>query len=189
MDRTTVVAPVDPYPVRPWRRVSWGAVLAGSLVAIMVMLLINLLTLGIGLQSIDPATEAEPLAGVGTGAAIGVIIANVLALFLGGWVAGRVAGHTGRFEGALHGVLTWGLVTLLSFWLLSTAVGRLVSGVTGAIGQGLSVMGQGVAAVAPQAAQAVEDALAEQGVTVDTIREQAGQLFQQTAEVEPEVAA
>ena len=75
MDRPPVVTPADPYAMRPWRRVSWGAVLAGTVVAIMVMLLINLLTLGIGLQSIDPATEAEPLAGIGTGTAIGVIVA------------------------------------------------------------------------------------------------------------------
>jgi len=157
----------------------------------MVMLLINLLTLGIGLQSIDPASEVEPLAGLGTGTTIGVIIANVVALFLGGWVAGRVAGVTGRFEGALHGLLTWGLVTLLSFWLLSSAVGSLVSGVTGAIGQGLSLAGQGIAAVAPEAAQAVEDALDAQGVNLDTIREEAVQLMEQATEGEaqPEDAA
>lgn len=191
MDRTTIVTPVEPYPARPWRRVSWGAVLAGSLVAIMVMLLINLLTLGIGMRSIDPATEAQPLAGLGTGTTIGVIIANVLALFLGGWVAGRVAGATGRFEGALHGLLTWGLVTLLSFWLLSSAVGSLVSGVTGAIGQGLSLAGQGIAAVAPEAAEAVEDALAAQGVNLDSIREEAAQFIEQATEGEaqPEDAA
>lgn len=191
MDRTTIVTPVDPYVDRPWSRVSWGAVLAGSLVAIMVMLLINLLTLGIGLQSIDPATEARPLAGLGTGTTIGVIIANVVALFLGGWVAGRVAGVTTPFGGVLHGILTWGLVTLLSFLLLSSAVGSLVSGVTGAIGQGLSLAGQGVAAVAPEAAQAVEDALAAQGVDLDDIREEGAQLIAQATEgeVEPEDAA
>ena len=191
MERPPVVTPVVANPGAPWRHVSWGAVLAGTVVAIMVMLLINLLTLGIGLQTVDPATEAEPLAGVGTGATIGVIIANVIALFLGGWVAGRVAGETRRFEGALHGILTWGLVTLLSFWLLTTAVGRLVSGVTGAIGQGLSLAGQGVAALAPDAAQAVEDALADQGVDLDAIRDEASQFIEQATEGEaqPEDAA
>lgn len=190
MARSPVVTQVEQVPVRPWRYISWGAVLAGTVVAIMIMLLINLLTLGIGLQTIDPASESQPLAGVGTGSMIGVIIANVLALFFGGWVAGRVAGETGGFEGALHGLLTWGLVTLLSFWLLTTAVGRLVSGVTSAIGQGLSLAGQGVAAVAPDAAQAVEDALAEQGVNLDSIREEATQFLEQTTggEAQPEDA-
>lgn len=190
MDRQRVVTPVDAYPDRPWRHVSWGAVLAGTVVAVMVMLLVNLLTLGFGLQSIDPVTEAEPLAGVGTGTIIGMIIANVLALFLGGWVAGRVAAETRAFEGALHGLLVWGLVTLVSIWLLSTAVGRLVSGVTGLVGQGLSLAGQGVAALAPQAAQAVEDALAAQGVNLDSIRQEATRFLEQATEgqAQPEQA-
>src|SRR5690606_28271604 len=66
-----------------------------------------------------------------------------------------------------------------------------VSGVTGAIGQGLSLAGQGIAAVAPEAAQAVEDALDAQGVNLDTIREEAVQLMEQATEGEaqPEDAA
>ncbi len=189
MDRQPVVTSVNHYPDRPRRRISWGAVLAGTVVAIMVMLLINLLTLGFGLQSIDPATEAQPLAGVGTGTLVGMIIANILALFLGGWVAGRLANETRGMEGALHGILVWGLVTLLSVWMLSTAVGRLVSGVAGVVGQGLSLVGQGVAAIAPEAAQAVEDALEAQGVNVDTIRQEASQVLEQTTGTPPEEAA
>lgn len=191
MERAPVVTPVDTYPVRPVRRVSWGAVLAGTVVALMVMMLVNLLTLGIGLQAIDPASEAEPLAGVGTGATVGMIIANVLALFLGGWVAGRAAGEAGRLEGALHGLLTWGLVTLLSFWLLSTAASRLVGGVASAVGQGLTLVGQGVSALAPSAAQAVEDALESQGVTLDSMREEAAALIEQATagEVQADEAA
>ncbi len=157
----------------PVRRVSWGAVLAGTLIALMIVLLVNLLTLGIGFETIDPATEADPLGGVGTGLSIGVIIANVLALFFGGWVAGRLAGNPRTTEGVLHGILVWGLVTLLSFWLLTTAVGRLVSGVTGAIGQGLSAVGGGIASVAPDAAGAVESALEAQGVSLENIRGEA----------------
>lgn len=167
---------VEEGPDQPRSRISWGAVLAGALVALMVMLLINLLTIGLGLRAIDPATEQEPFSGVGTGTMIGIIIANVLALFAGGWTAGRLANKPDSTEASLHGVLTWGLVTLLSFWLLATAVGQLVSGVTGIVGQGLSVVAQGASAVSPEAAQAVEDALSEQGVTLDSIRQEANQL-------------
>ena len=172
--RDDQVAVYDDYREgRPVRRVSWGAVLAGTLIALMITLLINLLGLGLGFESINPATEADPLAGVGTGLGITVIIATILALFFGGWTAGRLAGNPRTTEGVLHGILVWGLVTLLSFWLLSTAVGRLVSGVTGAVGQGLSAIGGGVAAVAPDAAGAVEDALQAQGVSLESIRGEA----------------
>lgn len=175
MERTEVVAPVDTYPVRLWRRVSWGAVVAGTVVAIMVMMLINLLMMGIGLQAIDPAAGGQPLAGLATGAVIGVIVSNLIALFLGGWVAGRAAGPTRGFDGALHGLLVWGLLTLLSFWVLSSAAGRVIGGVTSAVGQGLGLVAQGAAALAPDAAQAVEDALADQGVDLDSIRQEATQ--------------
>ena len=167
----------DDRVARPVRRISWGAVLAGTLIALMILLLINLLGLGLGLESINPATEADPLAGVGTGLSITVIIANLLALFFGGWAAGRLAGNPRTTEGVLHGILVWGLLTLLTFWLLTTAAGRLVSGAASAVGQGLSLVGQGVSAVAPDAAAAVENALSAQGVSLQSVRQEAQGLF------------
>ena len=158
---------------RPVRRISWGAVLAGTLIALMILLLINLLGVGLGLESINPATEADPLSGIGTGLSITVIIANLLALFFGGWAAGRLAGTPRTTEGVLHGILVWGLLTLLTFWLLTTAVGRLVGGAASAVGQGLSLVGQGASAVAPDAAAAVENALSAQGVSLQSIRQEA----------------
>ncbi len=166
----------------PVRRVSWGAVLAGSLIALMVLTLINLLTLGIVTPTINPATEAQPFSGIGTGTAVGLIISNVVALFVGGWVAGRLAGLTRRSDGLLHGILTWGVVTLASFLVLSTAAGRLVSGVSSVVGQGLSLAGQGISAVAPEAANAVQNALEQQGVTLDGIQQEAQQLLSQTGD-------
>lgn len=157
---------------RPRSRVSWGAILAGAVVALMVMMLVNLLTLGLGLQAVDPATEQNPLQGVGTGTLIGVVIANVLALFAGGWTAAKLANRPGGMIAALHGILAWAVVTILSVWLLTSAVGTLVSGVTGIVGQGLSAAGEGIGAVAPEAAQAVEDALADQGASLESIREE-----------------
>lgn len=161
---------------QPRSRISLAAVVGGALLALMVMLLLNLLTIGIGLTAIDPATEANPFAGVGTGTLIGILIANVLALFAGGWAAGRLANKPRGADASLHGLLTWALTTLLSFWLLSSAVGQLVSGVTGIVGEGLSTIGQGIGAVAPDAAQAVEDALADQGVSLESIRQEAQEL-------------
>lgn len=177
INETVVVA--DNTPVR---RVSWGAVLAGSLIALMVLVLINLLILGIVTPTINPATEAQPFSGIGTGTAVGLIISNVLALFAGGYIAGRLAGLTRASDGLLHGLLTWGVVTLVSFLVLSTAAGRLVSGVSSAVSQGLSLAGQGLSAVAPGAAQAVETALEQQGVNLSTIQQEAQQLLAQTGD-------
>ncbi len=55
----------------------------------------------------------------------------------------------------MHDVLTWCLFTLLSLYLLTTAVGRIMSGVGNVLGT-TAWVGQGVSAVAPEAAQAVK---------------------------------
>ncbi|RYY08132.1 MAG: hypothetical protein EOO36_24060, partial [Cytophagaceae bacterium] len=52
------------------KRISWGAIFAGTVLAIVLQLALSLLGLGIGLGTIDPLTEQNPMAGIGTGAAI-----------------------------------------------------------------------------------------------------------------------
>lgn len=133
------------------KRISWGAIFAGTVVALVVNLALSLLGLGIGLGTIDPATEENPLGGVGIGAGIWMAITVLISLFAGGWVAARLAGYPRSLTGILHGIVVWGLVTLFSFYLMTTAVGMLVSGVTSVVGRGLSLLGSGAAAVAQQA--------------------------------------
>ncbi|MCK8494731.1 hypothetical protein M0L20_22875 [Spirosoma sp. RP8] len=57
------------------KRISWSAVFAGVLVAIVSQLLLSLLGLGIGLSTIDPETEQNPTAGLGTGELYGMLSA------------------------------------------------------------------------------------------------------------------
>ncbi len=158
------------------RRISWGAIIAGTVVAIVVQLMLNLLGMGFGLSAIDPAQEANPFSGLGTGTIIWLVLVTLISLFIGGWIAGRMAGLPRRLDGALHGFVAWGLATLLSLYLLTSAVGTVISGVTGIVGQGLDLAGQGVAAVAPEA----REALREQGVTLSDIQQEARQLLRQS---------
>jgi len=51
-------------------RISWGAILAGTLTALAVVSMLNLLGLGIGFSTIDPMTENDLLNGLGTGTLI-----------------------------------------------------------------------------------------------------------------------
>lgn len=122
-------------------RISWGAVLAGTLTTIALMMLLNLLGLGIGLTTIDPLTENDPFAGLGVGTAIWWILSNTAALFTGGLVAGRMSGYTSNIDGALHGFLAWALYFLIGIFMLTSAVGgalngigNMVSGLTGGNG-------------------------------------------------------
>lgn len=178
LERGGVTGDVFPGVPAALKRISWGAVFAGLIVTIMVSLVLALLGMGIGLGTIDSQTEANPFAGLGVGAAIWWLVSSLIALFLGGWVAGRMSGIPKPFDGAVHGVLTWGLATLLTFYLLGTAMGRLVGGVSNLVGRGISMAGQGVAAVAPDAARVAQDQLRERGLTMESIKQGTSSLLQ-----------
>jgi len=169
-------------PVLPsaLRRLSWGSGFAGLIVAIMVNLVLALLGMAIGLGTLNPAQEANPFAGLGMGAAIWWVVSSLIALFLGGWVAGRMAGVPRGFDGAVHGVLTWGLATLVTFFLIGTALGHIIGGAGSLVGQGLGMAGKGAAAVAPKVADKAQDLLSERGRTPQSIQDEADQLLRQT---------
>ena len=167
-----------------FRRISWGAVFAGLVVALVVQLALSLLGLGIGIGTIDPMTEQNPMSGLGTGALIWWIVSMLISLFIGGWVAGRLAGMPTTSDSILHGIVTWSLFTLFSFYLLTSAVGQVISGVGGIIGKTLSLAGQGIAAVAPQAADAVQGQLQSNNINTETIKQEVRQLLQQTGKPE-----
>ncbi len=166
------------------KRVSWGAIFAGALVAVVTGFVLNLLGLGIGLQTFDPATESDSVGGFGIGQGIWTVISSLVSLFAGGWVAGRLAGMPRKTDGMLHGVVVWALTTLLTLYLLTSGVGRVVSGVTGLIGSGLSAIGSGVTAVAPAAADLAQEQFGVdlQNLDVEAIRAEAEQLLRDTGD-------
>jgi MFS family permease len=123
--RPARVAP--PAAVVVFARVPWGAIVAGALVALAAYLILAMLGLGLGLGAVDIGSQAE--AGAITGA-IGFwwSISALLAFFLGGWVAGRIAGGPFAPEGIFLGVLVWALVTVASFYLVTTAISTVLGG-------------------------------------------------------------
>jgi hypothetical protein len=153
------------------RRVSWGAVFAGVVMVLAIQLLLSMLGLGIGLSTISPASGDTPTASsFGIGAGVWWAITYLVALFAGGYVAARLAASVAPLDGALHGLLTWSFTLLVTFYLLSTAVGSVIGGAFSAVSGTLSAAGQTVKEAAPQAAQAA-------GVTPDMIQQKAKDLL------------
>lgn len=140
---------------RPVRHTAWGAVFAGALIALMITFLLNLLFAGIGLANFDPATSNNPLSGYGTGGIVALVVINVVALFLGGLIAGRLSGSPRRGDAVIHGILTWSVLTIGTILLLTTALGRIVGGVAGLVGNTVSSVTQ----AAPGVANALPDQL------------------------------
>jgi hypothetical protein len=84
-----------------------------------------------------------------------------------------LAGIEIRFDGALHGLVTWGIATLLTFWLLTSAIGSVIGGGFSALGSVASAAGSGISQAAKPIVQAA-------GVTPDVIQQEAQAYLQPT---------
>jgi hypothetical protein len=143
-------------------QVSWGAVIAGAVVAIAVGLMLNALGAGVGATTVDATARNSPSASsLGIGAAIWILISNLIGLAVGGYVAARLSGTSDNTDGTLHGLAVWGTTFLISAVLL----GNLVAGVTSTAATSASNLLGGVA----QGAGSVVSAAGQQAASrVDT---------------------
>jgi hypothetical protein len=109
------------------KRVSWGGIWGGVLVAVGLLLLLAVLGVAIGVSA--------------TGAGIWAGVSLLLALFVGGLVATRIGaifdGTTGFFEG----VLVWVVSALLMALLASSGVSSIAGGAFGMIGGASDAVG------------------------------------------------
>ncbi len=179
-------ATVETTHVDHWekiKRISWGAIFAGVLVAIVTQLALTLLGIGIGLSTVDATEEANPVRGLGTGSAIWYMVSSLIALFAGGWVAGRTARAPRTTDSVIHGLVMWSLVTVFSFYLLTTTIGSIVGGVGRFVGGTLSTVGRagmmGVAAGTMNNNQQPGQNQ-EQGIDFNNLKGEISQLLSQT---------
>jgi hypothetical protein len=156
------------------RRISWAAIFGGVVLVVAVQLLLSLLGAGLGLGTIDINAGSTPTATtLGIGAGIWWVISSCIALGAGGFVSAWLAGIEIRFDGVLHGLVTWGIATLLTLLLLTSAIGGIIGGGFSALGSVASAAGSGVSDVAKPLAQAA-------GVSPDMIQQQAQAYLQPT---------
>ncbi|MEA9554550.1 hypothetical protein VC273_00995 [Xanthomonas nasturtii] len=167
-------------------KMSWGAVLAGCTVALVTYLTLSVLGTAIGASTIDPLREVNPVSGLGTGAGIWLGVSTLISMAVGAFVAGRLA--TSR--GGTHGLLSWAVTSLVTLWLVAALASSAVGAVSGVVGKGLSLTGQGIAAAAPTLGNGVQDELKKQGIDLEwgDLRGQLETVLRQTgkAELNPE---
>ena len=156
------------------RRISWAAIFGGVIMIVAIQLLLSLLGAGIGLGTVNTNAGTTPYASsLGIGAAAWWIVTTLLSLAFGGFVAAWLAGIEERWDGMLHGLIAWGIATLLTVYLLTSAVGSLIGGGFSALGSVASATGSGVKEAAQPLAQAA-------GVTPDMLQQQAQAYLQPT---------
>ena len=161
------------------KRIAWGALFGGVIIAVAVQLLLSLLGAGIGLGTVNVNAGTTPSAsGFGLGAGLWWVISSCVALFIGGYTSAWMAGIAVRFDGILHGLVTWGMATLLTVYLLSSAVGSIVGGGFSALGSVTSAAGTGISSAAKPIAQAT-------GVSPDMVQQQAQAYLQPPTSADP----
>jgi hypothetical protein len=153
------------------RRIIWGAIFGGVAIALVVHMTLSLLGLGIGFGAIDPMAERDIMQGLGTGALIWWVVTTLVALFVGGWMSARLAASPKPWASAFHGLVTWAVYAILSFYLLTTTVGGIISGVGGLMGQTLTIASEGIAAVDPQTAAELRQEAEALGQTIEEERQ------------------
>lgn len=169
----------------PKKGISWRAILAGTVATLAFMLILNLIGLSLGLLSIEPTEENNPLSGLGTGAIIWWVISNLVVLFIGGFVAARLGVSFENISGVIQGIMTWALYALISAWLVTSVVGSIISGVGSAVGGVLSTTGE---AVQEELGPVIKEQFDDLEVSLDDAKEEFYSLLEDSGkeELDPE---
>jgi Protein of unknown function (DUF2795) len=120
---------------RSYSRISWGAVVAGAVVAAATMLLLSFLgvAIGAGALRLTQAGSAD-WQSYGLGAGIWTTIDLILSMAFGGYVAARLSGTHSHLDGELHGITVWAVALLLATVLMAQLASLAVSTATVAAG-------------------------------------------------------
>jgi hypothetical protein len=152
------VTPAEDVRTIMLNRISWGAVLAGVVAALVTQLILNMLGVGIGVATLDPATGDNPQASTfSIAAGIWWALSGIIASFVGGYLAGRLSGRPKESTAGYHGLTTWAATTLVIFYLLTTTLGSLIGGVFNTVKGTVGGLTQtAVTAAAPSLAQGAD---------------------------------
>lgn len=156
---TAVVAPEGAPALPP--RVSWGAIIAGALVAVTVGAMLNILGVAIGATAVDAVSRGTPSASsFSIGAGIWLLVSNLVGLAAGGYTAARLSGTSDRTDATLHGLGVWATAFLVSAALL----GSVVAGTTSSAFSAASSVVEGTARGAGSAVSAAADQVSPQAL-------------------------
>src|SRR5581483_1188472 len=132
-------------------RISWGAIFGGAVSAFGVWSLLFAFGLAVGLSTLDAGDPGGSLRTSGIFAGVWGVVAPLIALFVGGVVAGRLSGALGRGGGAAHGLVMWGLATIVAAYLAAVALSAL-AGAAATVGRSVVQAGGAAAGLAARGA-------------------------------------
>lgn len=196
MSLTDLNVGADPTTESSSSAVSWGPIIAGSVAATAITLLLTLFGSGFGLTMVSPfASEGASAATFAVSTAVGLIIVQWISAAFGGYLTGRLRTkwsgiHTNEvyFRDTAHGFLSWAIATLF----LVAVLGSAISSTIGAGVQAASSVASGAASAASSVAGAAAnsdsanyfvDSLLRPGSPAAANAEQAGQAASEVSRI------
>lgn len=105
-------------------RVSWGAILAGGMVALALHVLLSLLGAAVGLTISDRVAASD----LATGALVWSIVSICVSLFVGGLVVSQCTVGENKMEAVLYGIVMWAfLFTVMTAFAVAGAQAGMTS--------------------------------------------------------------
>jgi hypothetical protein len=123
------------------RRVSWGAIIAGFFVTLVIQLTLTLLGAAVGAASLQPFHEQASGQRMAITSGIWLLVTGLISIWVGACVAGRLCGGPRRADGLIHGIVAWSVSTCATLALLATAVGAALGGTGALLGGALELGG------------------------------------------------
>nr|WP_204262810.1 PhnA-like protein [Methylobacterium sp. BTF04] len=167
-------------------QVSWGAIFAGAVTALVTQVILNMVGVGIGLSSVSTTGADNPAAStLSMSAGIWFIVSGIVAALAGGFIAGRLSGKPITGAAGLHGLVSWAVTTLVVLYLLTSAAGGIIGGAFSGVTSTLGGAGSLVGGTVQTAAQAAAPSLSKITNPLDGIEQS---VRQQAAGQDPQAA-
>jgi hypothetical protein len=100
-------------------RVSWSAILAGTVIALSCFMALTFFFSALGITMTDAGVRDRAIE---VGALVAAIVTIIISLFIGGWVAAQMTVGENQREAILYGILTWGAVSIVSLGMVGMGV-------------------------------------------------------------------
>src|ERR1700753_663622 len=128
--QTTAISASDDVRTIMLNEISWGAVVAGALIGLVVQLILNMVGIGVGLSTVNAVAGDSPSASsISMGAGLWWVISEIIAAGIGGYLAGRLSGKPSHSTTAYHGLISWAVSVLGVAYLVTSAASGVVGGV------------------------------------------------------------
>ncbi len=142
--------------------ISWGAVIAGVVVAVALGAALSILGVAIGAAAFNPFDmSAEQTTALTVGGGLWIAFANLVALQVGAYVAARAASHDDHYNGMLQGLMVWALAFVVALWLAGAGISMSATGLLSGAAEQPGMISEFVDDAESTAAQATDAAPAD----------------------------